>query len=180
MKETMQVAAPEVSPQDSRAWLGRILIGVVLGQAIWGFLASITNNLALPALARFMGGDAQSPLYLGNGDFKVAALFASFLELCFAGIVAVLLDSWSRRPVHGRSKSLRPAPVPLPSQAPFLAPPPDSPTSPAANTMRQVNSNVSIVQPPKPSPQATQPSKQKPPKQVYYNIVGEPLEPDDE
>jgi len=180
MKETMQVAAPEVSPQDSRAWLGRILIGVVLGQAIWGFLASITSNLALPALARFMGGDSQSPMYLGNGDFKVAALFASFLELCFAGIVAVLLDSWSRKAVRVRSKSLRPAPVSAPLQAPLVAPPADSPIGSVANTARQVSSNMSIVQPPKPSPQATEPSKQKPQKQVYYNIVGEPLEPDDE
>lgn len=173
-----------MSPQDSRVWLGRILIGFVLGQAIWGFLASITNNLALPALARFMGGDAQSPLYLGNGDFKVAALFASFLELCFAGIVAVFLDSWSRKTVRVRSKSLRPAPVlaPPPSPVPFVAPPADLPKSEAANTTRQVNSSVSIAQPPKPSPQATEPPRQKPkrPKQVYYNIVGEPLEPDDE
>ena len=180
MKEILQVAAPEVSPQDSRVWFGRILIGVVLGQAIWGFLASITNNLLLPALARFMGGDAQSPLYLGNGDFKVAALFTSFLELCFAGIVAVLLNSWSRRAVRVGVKSLRPAPVSAPPQVPLVAPPADLPTSSAANTAMQAKSNKSIVQPSESSAQAAEPAKPKAPKKVYYNIVGEPLEPDDE
>jgi len=180
MKEILQVAAPEVSLQDSRVWFGRILIGVVLGQAIWGFLASITDNLALPALARFMGGDAQSPLYLGKGDFKVAALFTSFVELCFAGIAAILLNSWSRKAVRVRSKSLRPAPVSAPPQAPFVVSPADSPTSSAANTALQGNSNVSIVQTAEPSPRAAEPAKQRPPKKVYYNIVGEPLETDDE
>lgn len=176
MNEILQVAAPELSPADSRTWIGRILIGVVLGEAIWGFLTSITTNLALPAMARFMGGDAQSPLYLGKGDFKVPALFTSLLELCFAGIVAVFLDSWSRRAGRVRSKSLRPVPVTDPPHPPRTA---DSPISPAPNTAMQANSTVTIVQPAQPSPQVAEPAK-KPPKKVYYNIVGEPVETDDE
>jgi hypothetical protein len=171
MNEIQQAAASESSPADSRTWIGRILIGVVLGEAIWGFLASITTNLALPAMARFMGGDAQSPLYLGKGDFEVAPVFTSLMELCFAGIVAVLLNSWSQRAGRVRSKSLRPVPVALPA---------DSPISPAANTAMQANSTVTIMQPPQPSPQVAEPAKQKPPKKVYYNIVGEPVESDDE
>jgi hypothetical protein len=180
MNEILQVAAPELSLADSRTWIGRILIGIVLGEAIWGFLTSITNNLALPAMARFMGGDAQSPLYLGKGDFHVAALFISFLELCFAGIVAVLLNSWSRRAGRVRSKSLRPAPVSAPPHAPLVAFPVNSPTSPTANTAMQANSTVTIVQPAEPSPQVTEQAKKKPPKKIYYNIVGEPVETDDE
>jgi hypothetical protein len=179
MNEILQVAAPELSLADSRTWIGRILIGIVLGEAIWGFLASITNNLALPAMARFMGGDAQSPLYLGKGDFHVAALFISFLELCFAGIVAVLLNSWSRRAGRVRSKSLRAVPVAAPPHAPLVALPADSPISPAVNTVMQANPTVTTVQPAQPSPQVAEPAK-KPPKKVYYNIVGEPVETDDE
>ena len=68
-----------------KKWIGGIVIAVVLGEAIWAFLVSITINLALPAMARVMGGDAQSPLYLGKGDFNVQALFTSFLELCLLG-----------------------------------------------------------------------------------------------
>ena len=171
MNEIRQGAASEVSPADSRIWIGRILTGVVLGEAIWGFLASITNNLALPAMARFMGGDAQSPLFLGKGDFNVAPLFTSLLELCFAGIVAVLVNSWSQKAGRVRSKPLRAVPV---------APPAD-PTI-AANTAMQANSAVTTIQPANPSPQVAGPAKQKPkqPKQVYYNIVGEPVESDDE
>lgn len=171
MNEMQQVADSELSPRDSRTWIGRILIGVVLGEAIWGFLASITTNLALPAMARFMGGDAQSPLYLGNGDFKFAALFASLLELCFAGIVALLLNSWSQRTGRVRSKSLRHIPVALSA---------DSPPRPAANTAMQANSTATNVRPAQSSAQKTAPAKEKPPKKVYYNIVGEPVETDDD
>jgi hypothetical protein len=171
MNEIRQVAASESSPADSRKWIGRILIGVVLGEAIWGFLASITTNLALPAMARFMGGDDQSPLYLGKGDFKVAPLFTSLLELCFAGIVAVFLNSWSQRAGRVRSKSLGPVSVALPAE---------SRVSPAPNTAIQANSSVTIAPPAQPSPQVAEPAKQKPPKKIYYNIVGEPVESDDE
>jgi len=170
MNAIQQVAFSESSPADSRTWIGRIVIGVVLGEAIWGFLASITANLVLPAMARFMGGDAQSPLYLGKGDFNVAALFISLLELCFAGIVAVLVNSWLQGTRRVRSKTLRTVSVARPA---------DASLSPAANTTNQANSTVT-AQPPQPSPQVAEPSKQKPPKKVYYNIVGEPVETDDE
>lgn len=43
MDESLKVAAPELSPVDSRKWIGLIVIGVVLGEAIWGFLVSITK-----------------------------------------------------------------------------------------------------------------------------------------
>src|ERR1700751_5061235 len=161
MNEIYHVAGSELPPRDSRTWIGRILIGVVLGEAIWGFFTSITTNLALPAMARFMGGDAQSPLYLGNGDFKFAALFTSLLELCFAGIVALVLNSWSQRTGGVRSKSLRHIPAARPA---------DSPTSPAVTT------GASAQQ----SARGAEPAKEKPPKKVYYNIVGEPVETDDE
>jgi len=170
MNEIQQVAASEPSSADSRAWISRILIGVVLGEAIWGFLASITTDLALPAMARFVGGDAQSPMYLGKGDFKVAPVFTSLLDLCFAGILAVFLNSWSQRSGRVRSKSSRPVTVALPA---------DSPTSPAANTATEANSTVTIMPPAQPSPQVAELAK-KPPKKVYYNIAGEPVESDDE
>lgn len=75
MDEILNKSAPELSQADSRKWISRIVIAVVLGEAVWGCLVSITNNLALPAMARVMGGDPQSPLYLGKGDVNVQALF---------------------------------------------------------------------------------------------------------
>lgn len=184
MEEILKDAAPESSPADSRKWIGRILMGVILGEAIWGFLVSLTNNLALPTMARVMGGDPQSPLYLGKGDFNIAALFASLLELCFAGIVAVLLNSWSRQSEFVRSRPVRVAPVAPPLQAPVFAPPPDARPTPAPDTAVQTKAAApapqSVPQPAQSAPPVAKPSKPKPPKEVYYNIVGEPIEPDDE
>jgi len=178
------MSAPEWSSADSPKWIGRIVIAVVLGEAIWGFLVSITINLALPAMARVMGGDAQSPLYLGKGDFNVQALFASFLELCFAGIMAVLLNSWSQKPGRVRLKSVRLTPSEA-RAAPVVTPPAASASTSAADTTIQeaqkpVRSELSTPQPPPPSPPMIMPAKPKPPKTVYYNIVGEPVDPDDE
>jgi hypothetical protein len=180
----LNMAPLESSSADSRKWIGGIVIAVVLGEAIWGFLVSITNNLAVPAMARVMGGDAQSPLYLGKGDFNVQALFTSFLELCFAGIMAVLLNSWSQKPGRVRPKPVRLAPVEA-RATPVVTPPVASPATPAADTTIQeakesVRSVLSAPQPPPPSPQTARPAKPKPPKAVYYNIVGEPVDPDDE
>src|ERR1017187_10060554 len=89
--------APDLSPAESRKWMGRLLIAVVLGAAIWNFVASLTGAVVLPALARVMETDPQSPLYLGKGDFNVPALFVSILELCFAALVSLLVISWSQR-----------------------------------------------------------------------------------
>jgi len=179
---TLSASAPESSPADSRKWIGRIVIAVLLGEAIWGFLVSITNNLALPAMARAMGGDSQSPMYLGKGDFNVQGLFASVLELCFAGIMAVLLNSWSqkrgrvpRKPVLVTSVEAPPVPV--------VTPPAPSPVTPAADTATQeAAAPVSVPSAPQPSPsrQIAKPAKPKPTKAVYYNIVGEPVDTDDE
>jgi len=51
--------------------VGQLVAAVVLAEGIWGFLASLTSNLVVPLLARVMGGDPQSPLYLGKGEETV-------------------------------------------------------------------------------------------------------------
>ena len=184
MDEILNRFGPESSPSESRMWISRIVIAVVLGEAIWGFLVAIAINLALPGMARVMGGDAQSPLYLGKGDFNVPALFTSFLELCFAGILAILLNSWSQKPGHVRSKPVRPIPSEA-TAAPVVTPLAASPATPAADTTIQeaqnpVRSVLSTPQPPPPSPHLVKPAKPKPPRAVYYNSVGEPVDRDDE
>ena len=178
------MSAPESISADSRKWIGGIVTAVVLGEAIWAFLVSITINLALPAMARVMGGNTQSPLYLGKGDFNVQALFASFLQLCFAGIMAVLLNSWSQK-----SGRLRPKPVRLTAvearAAPVVTPAAASPATPASDatiqkTPEPVRSVLAAPEPPPPSPHMARSAKPKPSKAVYYNIVGEPVDVDDE
>jgi hypothetical protein len=183
MDETAKSPAPESS--DSRRWIGRILMAVVLGEAIWSLLVSITNNLALPAMARVVGGDAQSPLYLGKGDFNVPALFAAVLEVCFAGIVAVFLGAWSQRSGRTQARPVRLAPVAAPLSAAVVRPPPESrPTPVMTEPAIEATLPVTSAAPAPPSERRTaqpvKPGKPKPAKQVYYNIVGEPVETDEE
>jgi len=211
MDEIPRTLSPEPSAADAGKWIGRVMIAVILAEGIWGFLVSITNNLILPLLARIMGADAQSPLYLGKGDFNVPALFTAVLELCFAAIVAVILNSWVRRnPKQVRTKSVRVSPLPAQPTASAAAPPPvvpvqaaaslppptKAPAPPAAATANLGTSSAApppspgqFWSPPEPSPQPkaaapppqpkapAKPAKPKEPKEVYYNIVGEPINP---
>jgi len=155
-----------------------------LGEGIWGLLVSITNNLALPALTRIMGADPQSPLYLGKSDFNFAALFTALLQLCFGGIVAVLLYAWAREPRRIRARVIQRATVVEQPRASVAPAPVESQPTPVAETPVPASEPVKSVQAPpphtSPPPQPSKPAKPKKPKEVYYNIVGEPIESDDE
>jgi len=198
MDETPRAFSSEASPADAGKWIGRVVIAVILAEGIWGFIASVTNSLILPLLARTMGGDAQSPLYLGKGDINVPALFTSVLELCFAGIAAVILNSFlQRKPRVTRGKPARVSLIPAQPSTPPPSPSVVVPVQAAVSVPPRVAAPVpaptatpgQFWSPPEPSPQpkaATPPSpptapvksaKPKPPKEVYYNIVGEPINP---
>src|SRR5271165_7161226 len=111
MEDAPKVFAPELSPAGSRKWIGRLIVAILLGAAIWSFIVSLTVNVIVPGLARVMEADPQSPLYLGKGDINVAALFVSLLELCLALIAALAVDAWSNRgPKPARKKSASAAP----------------------------------------------------------------------
>ncbi len=91
-----------------------------LRRSDWGLLVSITNDLPLPAMARVR---AEIPVsLLGKGDFNVRALFTSDLELCFAGIMAVLLNSCSQKARRIQPKAVRRTSVEAPPIS-FVAPP---------------------------------------------------------
>jgi hypothetical protein len=217
MDEVTRTSSPEWSAADTGKWIVRVVIAVILAEGIWGFIASLTNNLILPLLARTMGGDVQPPLYLGKGDVNVPALFASVLELCFAGIAAVILNSFlQKKPKVIRSKPARVSPVSALSIAPTqpIAPPPLQPAVmpveaaasapaliPRVATYSAPEPPAPLPTPPAPSPSPSQflspppppppkapapaatpkapakPQKPKPPKEIYYNIVGEPINP---
>jgi hypothetical protein len=209
MDEVSRTSSSESSTLDAGAWIGRVVIAVLLAEAIWGFIVSVTNGLVLPLLARTMGGDVQSPLYLGKGDFNVPALFTVVLELCFAGIAAVILNSFlQRKPRVARSTQVRLSPIPVqsavaaqpPVQAAVSIPPPvvaavrppaPTPVTPTAAPVQATASPAAPTEfwsPPEPPPPAkaatplptspkAKPAKPKAPKEIYYNIVGEPINP---
>ena len=199
MDENLRTSAPESSPADSSRWIGRVVIAVIVAEAIWSLIVSLTNNLALPAMARIVEADAQSPLYLGKGDFNVPALFASVLELCFAGIVAVSLNAWlQRKPKLARTKSVRLTPPVAQTRAPAASPPTTmAPTQTVSAVPVQTKTSVTpqpvahssatplptLPSSPSAPPSASKakPTKPKPPKkEVFYNIVGEPLTSEDD
>jgi hypothetical protein len=180
------VSAPESTPSPGK-WIGQLVAAVILAEGIWGFLASLTSNLLVPLLARVMDTDPQSPLYLGKGELNIPGLFASLLTLCLAGIVYVLLYEWSRRkPALVRVKVMTKKASQPAAGALSIAPPPPV-AAPRTAPATQISPSPAPVvpvpptQPPKPtSPPAMPPAppgKPGSPKEVYYNIVGEPINP---
>jgi hypothetical protein len=197
MDEAPKVFAPELSPAGSRRWIGRLVIAVVLGAAIWNFIVALTVDVVVPGLARVMEADPQSALYLGKGDINIAAVFVSLLELCFAVIAGLAVNALSEhRPRPARKKSATRAPLPaLPSIAPpaAAASPAIPVAAPRETTVPTPTQIAAASPPPRPAQPATpprvvapnpaQPAKaEKPPKpkKVYYNSVGDPIEVDDE
>ena len=193
-----QTSAPKSTPSPAK-WVGQLVAAVILAEGIWGFLASLTSNLLVPLLARVMDGDPHSPSYLGKGELNVPALFDSFLALCVAGIVFVLLYEWSRsKPSPVRVKIMPvtkkvsppaagplsimapPEPVAAPTQT-AMTPPPAPQISQAPVSTPPVPVPAPPLQQSKPTPPPVvapaKPAKPKPPKEVYYNIVGEPINP---
>jgi hypothetical protein len=186
--------------QNSGKWIVQLLAGVILAEGIWGFLVSLINHLLVPLLAREMEADPQSPLYLGKGEFDVAALFKSGLALCLAGILFVILQEWSRKGQRaktarviskvtqssggGLSIAVSPDATSAPRQAISNSVSPSqisqAPTSFAAETpaMSQPESIGHPTSSSSVSVTAPKPTKPKPAKrEVYYNIVGEPVNP---
>jgi hypothetical protein len=186
MDEPNKSFAPELSAAGSRKWIGRLIVAVVAGLAVWNFVVSLTSHVVIPALARVLPADPQSPFYLGAGDYNVAAFFTSVLELCFAAIAAALVSSATNR--HSKP-ARRKAPVAIPSKALPLAAPAGSPIqmpvsqaapAPAAEAPKPANSAQQPAAQPQTPAKPAQSARPKSSKKVYYNLVGEAVESDED
>jgi hypothetical protein len=191
----MDENAKTPTPLALGKWIGVAVAAVILAEGIWGILVSLTRSLLLPLLARFLGVDPHSPLYLGSGEINVPDLFGSILQLCVAGIVFLIIKSWVAK--ADRVKTLRPkkiverpvapalpaasaavAPMPAAAQAASASSTlptaiPQAATPIARTEVASTGSRPAPVKPVKPE----KPPKPEKPKEVYYNIVGEPLNP---
>jgi len=161
-----ETSNPQLSSNDSGKLISRVLLAVILGEGIWGLLISLTHDLIVPALARLLGGDPQSPLYLGDGTLHIPAIFAAFLQFCLAGIVAIILNSYvNRGPRTVRIVRVVPAAtIPMPVKPIATVPPPAPPVVPAP-----------VVAPVTPAPAVVRPiSPPAPPPPI---VAAAPIEP---
>jgi large-conductance mechanosensitive channel len=219
----------------ARNWVGRIIVAVILGEAIWSLIVSVMNNLVVPWLGDVMGQSSGLPTAFTQRPYNYPDLFVSVVEFCFAGIVAAVLNYFFQRPKAGRTKPVRslasiasvepvrivpqaaatpqaaltqsgitqatsrvavPVPVakvvPVAPSAPVTVAPaaPTPSIAPAAvSKPATVDSSAppvadSAAKPLPPAPKTAPPKletpKPKKPKEVYYNIVGEPVPSDED
>jgi hypothetical protein len=216
---------------ETRRWIGRLIIAVLLGEALWGLIVSVMNNVVVPWLGDVMGQSSGLPTSFTQRPYNYPELFVSVFEFCIAGLVAAVLNYFFQRPAARRVKTLKspvrtaaPGPIrvvpqaatssaltdtappqfgftpgasPVPSPAEVaraypvipsilvpaesvapVAPEPEArpaATAPAASAVP--NPVASKPLPPAPK---VEPAKPKKPKNVYYNIVGEPMPSDDD
>src|SRR5438552_13826286 len=92
---------------DARKWIGRIIMAVILGEAIWNLIVSVINNLVVPWLGDMMGPSSGLPTSFTQRPYDYPDLFVSVLEFCIAGIVAVMLNYFLQRPRAGRVKPVK-------------------------------------------------------------------------
>jgi large-conductance mechanosensitive channel len=151
---------------ETRKWIGRILMAVILGEAIWALIVSVMSNLVVPWLGTMMGQTSGLPLsFTRNYDYP--DLFVSVVTFCIAGIIAVSINHFTggtRRTVQVKVRKTG-------SAAPQKAAP-----------IPNVESKIPLTIPAPPTPAAVRAESPKPqkPKEVLYNLVGEPLTPEDD
>ncbi len=209
---------------DTRRWIGRLIIAVLLGEAIWGLIVSVMNNLVVPWLGDLMGQSSGLPTSFTQRPYNYPDLFVSVLEVSIAGLVAAILNYFFQRPAARRIKTVQSPVATVPagltrvfpeaatSAAPTQTSSPVAPPAPAAKAEPiTVSAPARVTQPAPPPPVARaslarlvevappapavaspvaakplppapkpDPAKPKKPKEVYYNIVGEPMPSDDE
>jgi hypothetical protein len=216
---------------DTRRWIGRLIIAVLLGEAIWGLIVSFMNHVFIPWLGDVMGPSSGLPTSFTQRPYNYPELFVSVFEFCIAGLVAAVINYFLQRPAARRVKTVKspspPGPIRVISQAaPSSAPvetapaqfgitPAESPLAAPAQDVRMYPVIPSILVPaaaaepvarvepaPEPRPAAMapvvpaapkpvaskpappapmpQPAKPKKAKNVYYNIVGEPMPSDED
>ena len=105
MEQTVKTFTSEGA--DARKWIGRIIMAVILGEAIWSLIVSIMNNLVVPWLGDVMGQASGLPASFTQRPYDYPDLFVSVLEFCIAGIVAVMLNYFLQWQRAGRVKLVK-------------------------------------------------------------------------
>ena len=204
---------------DPGEWLGRVIIGVLLGEAIWNLMVSAVSNLFVPWLGDVMGQSSGLPASFTQRPYNYPDFFVSFWESCVAAFLAAVLNYFLRQTAARLKPAktvVRAKPVEAPvsiSQNPaleqaFRNQPLSTEAAPVMKPDPVMYASVTVVPPapstapepavrpaavaqelpPDPLPTAKPPQsvpkieskKTEKHKEVYYNLVGEPLPSDEE
>ena len=92
---------------DARKWIGRIIIAVILGEAIWSLIVSVMNNLVVPWLGDVVGQSSGLPASFTQRPYDYPDLFISVAEFGVAGLIAVILNYFFQRQRTGRVKPVK-------------------------------------------------------------------------
>jgi large-conductance mechanosensitive channel len=82
-----------------RKRVGQIALAVVLAEAIWRLVSSLTWYLIIPAIGKFHHGQTESVLFRSatNSPIRWDTLFGSLLEFVLVVIVVIFLNRWVNR-----------------------------------------------------------------------------------
>jgi hypothetical protein len=94
-------------PNETRRWMGRLLIAVLLGEGIWHFIVSLMDYVVVPWLGTVMGPSSGLPASFLQRPYDYPDLFVSIVELCLAGLVAVGINYFFQRPVRAKVAAQR-------------------------------------------------------------------------
>src|ERR1700722_17765926 len=92
---------------NGRGWIGRLIIAVLLGEAIWGLIVSVMNNVIVPWVGDAMGTSSGLPTSFTRRPYNYPELFVSVFEFCIAGLVAAIINFVLQRPGTRRVKSVK-------------------------------------------------------------------------
>src|SRR5213082_305628 len=110
MEQTVKTFTSEGA--DARKWIGRIIMAVILGEAIWSLIVSVMNNLVVPWLGDVMGQSSRLPTSFTQRPYDYPDLFVSILEFGIAATIAVILNYFFQRQRVIRVKPVK-SPVPV-------------------------------------------------------------------
>ena len=92
---------PRTFPPDAtetRRWMGRLLVAVLVGEGIWNVIVSLMNNVIVPWLGDAMGQSSGLPTSFTQRPYDYPDLFVAIIELCLAGLVAVAINAFFQKP----------------------------------------------------------------------------------
>jgi large-conductance mechanosensitive channel len=92
---------------DTRKLIGRIIIAVIVGEAIWSLIVSVMNNLVVPWLGDVLGQSSGLPASFTQRPYDYPDLFISIVEFCVAGLIAVILNYFFQRQRTERVKPVK-------------------------------------------------------------------------